>query len=152
MTPNQIGSMPYLPSTGYSSGTVITIMPMLSTSQPSTVYSTNNAAKNWKWLEQPERADQREGDAHRRQRRRLSATERSSDTVTATEPIGISSCGIHSGAASSVGATSPECHDCSTKRVSCQISTAQNPSDSRSNSRCDTACHRGGSRDWMNCT
>jgi hypothetical protein len=60
--------------------------------------------------------------------------------------------GIHNGVASNVGATSPERHDCSSNRVNCQISTPQNPSDSRSNSRCDIARSRGDNRLWMNCT
>ena len=49
-----------------------------------------------------------------RQRRKFNVADRSSDKITASVPIGITACGIHNGVASSVGATSPECHDCST--------------------------------------
>ena len=46
MIPNQIGSIPYFASTGNKSGTVITIMPRLSTSAPSAVNRMKSAIKN----------------------------------------------------------------------------------------------------------
>src|SRR6185437_2844329 len=91
-------------------------------------------------------------DASARRNRTLVAIVRSNARHNSAIPIPIDVCGIQSGVASGVGATSSVRNELSASRINCQVTSAEATSDISSNTICEMMRADGDSRICTNST